>query len=50
MNFVGSGAGSGHASWSVEDIPRDKLCQPDLHEAMLARLAGQGCDHEFIPY
>jgi hypothetical protein len=37
MNFVGSGAGGGHASWSVEDIPREKLCQPDLHEAMLAR-------------
>jgi hypothetical protein len=37
MTFVGSGNGSGQASWSVEDVPRGKLCQPDLHEAMLAR-------------
>jgi hypothetical protein len=37
MNFVGVGAGSGPAHWSIENIPRDKLCTPDLHEAMLNR-------------
>jgi hypothetical protein len=37
MNFVGSGTGTAHSSWSVENIPPSSLCQPDLHEAMLAR-------------
>jgi hypothetical protein len=37
MNFVSSSKGTGPAHWSVEDIPRASLCQPDLHEAMLAR-------------
>jgi hypothetical protein len=37
MNFVSSSKGTGPSHWSVEDIPRASLCQPDLHEAMLAR-------------
>ena len=37
MNFVSSAKGSGPAHWSVEDVPRGSLCQPDLHEAMLAQ-------------
>jgi hypothetical protein len=37
MNFVGVGGGSGPGHWSIENIPRDRLCQPDLHEAMLNR-------------
>jgi hypothetical protein len=37
MNHVASGKGSGPGHWSIEDIPRASLCQPDLHEAMLAR-------------
>jgi hypothetical protein len=37
MNHVASGKGGAPAHWSVEDIPAAKLCQPDLHEAMLAR-------------
>jgi hypothetical protein len=37
MNFIGAGKGTARSDWSVEDIPTAKLCQPDLHEAMLAR-------------
>jgi hypothetical protein len=37
MNFVGSGNGTGPASWSIENIDRTKLCQPDLHDTMLAK-------------
>ncbi len=35
MNFVGVGAGSGPGHWSIENVPRERLCTPDLHEAML---------------
>jgi hypothetical protein len=37
MTFVASAHGTPPAGWSVEDIAPAKLCQPDLHEAMLAR-------------
>jgi hypothetical protein len=38
MNFVSSARSANPpGGWSVEDIPTGKLCQPDLHEAMLAR-------------
>jgi hypothetical protein len=37
MNFVGVGAGSGPGHWSIENVPRERLCTPDLHEAMLNR-------------
>jgi hypothetical protein len=36
MNFVASVKGTPPASWSVESIAPASLCQPDLHEAMLA--------------
>jgi hypothetical protein len=37
LNFVASAKGTPPAGWSVEEIPPAALCQPDLHEAMLAR-------------
>jgi hypothetical protein len=37
MNLVGTGASGGPGSWSVENIPTNRLCQPDLHAYMLAR-------------
>jgi hypothetical protein len=37
MNFVAAGKGGVPSHWSLEDIPTANLCQPDLHEAMLAR-------------
>ena len=37
MNIVGTGGSGGPASWSVEDIKKADLCQPNLYEAMLDR-------------
>jgi hypothetical protein len=37
MNFVASSKGNGPSGWSVEEIAPASVCQPDLHEAMLAR-------------
>jgi hypothetical protein len=37
LNFVASAKGTPPAGWSVEEIRPADLCQPDLHEAMLAR-------------
>jgi hypothetical protein len=37
MNFVGAGNGGVPGHWSLENIPRASLCQPDLHAYMLAR-------------
>ncbi|HEY0709120.1 MAG TPA: hypothetical protein VGG33_20085, partial [Polyangia bacterium] len=37
LNFVGPGLSGGAGNWSVENIPASAICQPDLHEFMLAR-------------
>jgi hypothetical protein len=36
MNFIASGNGGVPGHWSLENIPRASLCQPDLHAYMLA--------------
>jgi hypothetical protein len=37
LNFVGPFSAGGGSNWSVENIAANTLCQPDLHEFMLAQ-------------